>query len=695
MPLLILPFLPVPNELKLGLLMASVLFASVASTVVNPIYNDWLAELVPANARGAFFANRNALATGVGAVVGLAGAYLLDLFRGKGQERAGFTVVFALGLVCAGISMAFFMRMKDLPRAFPIRQGLREGIRAIGQPFGDREFRKVLLFLTLFLLGQTFAGNLFAAYARESLKLDFKVIQGTAVFYALGNVIAARFWGFLADKYGNKPVLAIVGCLLALNPIPWLLTIPGQTTYSAVLLLSTHILMGAVWGGVALCQFNIILATAKPEDRANYIGAGLTVTALMGGVAPLLGAALMAELRTHFDPVVAYKIVFGVTAGLRLLAVLFVLPIAEAGATTVQATLADLRRVTPRGMRAMRTLTRSEDAKGREAAILNVGAEGVRLASDEVIKALHDPQPSVRRRAADALAQLRDPRATEELIHQIEEHPDLLEEETIRALGRLGDPKAIPSLIRTLQSPRSLFRRAAARSLGRIGSCEPLVIEALTRAAADPHDVDLRRASLQALRILNAKESSEVVQRAIHDPHPSVRIAAAEAAAEFDLRNAAPDLRRAIHEFHDEASSELAYTLGVVGELPDIPLILAEAARSHSMITRRRCLLGVARLLGVEGATYRLLLKEGMERDTAVMETLRPVLRRSPHARRALERYSSGDEAEANREMLGAVRGDPARLLAESDVPELFLVMSAYVAARFARTRERARGRAE
>ena len=45
----------------------------------------------------------------------------------------------------------------------------------------------------------------------------------------------------------------------------------------------------------------------------------------------------------------------------------------------------------------------------------------------------------------------------------------------------------------------------------------------------------------------------------------------------------------------EEASSEAAYALGVVGNADDLPLILREAERSRSMITRRRCLLGIAR----------------------------------------------------------------------------------------------------
>jgi HEAT repeat protein/Na+/melibiose symporter-like transporter len=674
-PLVALPLAPFPDGLKLTLLMTCVLLASIASTIIGPIYNDWIAELVPANSRGTYFARRNAISTAVGAIIGIAGAYVLDVLRNGNQERLGFTVVFALAVVCAWISFAFFARMQDLPRPNPIRNDLRTGLKAIGRPFGDVQFRRVLIFLAVFTVGQSFAGNLFGAYARESLHLDFKVIQMTAVGMAVGNVLTARFWGFFSDRYGNKPCLIILGILVGTNPIFWLVTRPGAS-YNAPLLIGGHVWMGVIWAGIALCQFNILLATADREDRANYLGAGMALMAIVGGVSPLIGASLMSLLRGPFSPEIAYKLVFGVAMLFRLLSVLFLVPVHEAGARTVRTALDDLRRVTPRGVRAMRSLARSASVETREEAIASVGQTGATLATDEILKALHDPQPRVRRQAATALARLQDPRATTELIHQIEDHPDLLEEEVIDTLGVLGNPAAIPALIRTMQNPRSALRRAAARALGRVGGDDPAACAALEAAAVDPTDVDLRRSALQALRLLGSRSSIEVIRAGANDPHPSVRIAAAEAIAELELRETAPDVRRSLAAYDDEASSEMAYALGAVGEESDIPAILTEAVRSNSMITRRRCLLGIARVLGVEAGAYRLLLREGMERDATIMELLKRLGRRSPRVQVALERYAAGDEPGALNRLARALNDPVLAQLAAQPVEELFLVAS-------------------
>ena len=189
-PLVVLPFLPIPNAAKLTVLTICVLVASVSSMIVNPIYNDWLAEMVPANSRGFYFSRRNAICTAVGAIVGILGAVVLDQIRTAKHDDLAFSVIFGAGIICAALSMSFFLRMQDLPRINPVRQNLREGIRAIGAPFGDQHYRNVLIFLAVATFGQTFAGNFYFAFGRETLSLSFVVLVGATTVQAVGSTAA-------------------------------------------------------------------------------------------------------------------------------------------------------------------------------------------------------------------------------------------------------------------------------------------------------------------------------------------------------------------------------------------------------------------------------------------------------------------------------------------------------------------------
>ncbi len=226
-PLIFLPFLPIPNAAKLTLLTVCVLVASVSTMIVNPIYNDWIAEMVPPNSRGFYFSRRNAICTAVGAIVGILGAVLLDQIRASHHTDLAFSIIFAIGIACAMVSWFMYTQMQDLPREEPVRQNLKEGIKAIGAPFGDVQYGKVLIFLGVATVGQTFAGNFYFAFGRETLALSFVVLVGATTVQAVGQVLSAKFWGFLSDKYGNKPSLILAGLGLALNPLPWVFCVPG------------------------------------------------------------------------------------------------------------------------------------------------------------------------------------------------------------------------------------------------------------------------------------------------------------------------------------------------------------------------------------------------------------------------------------------------------------------------------------
>jgi HEAT repeat protein/MFS family permease len=683
-PVAFLPMLAIGRDLKLTLLATFVSIAAASVLLVQPIYNEWLAEMIPDNSRGWFFGRRNAIVTAVGAVVGILGAVALDRFRALDREALGLSVLFGCGVVFAAISMTCFLSMRDLVRREPVKQDIAKTLAAIRAPFADRQFRTVLLFLAMFFVGQSFAGNLYGAYSLESLKLSFTWIQFFGVMQAIGIVVSSAFWGFIADKYGNKPTLTIAGLGIATNVIPWVLTEPGNDARNIPVLLAGHLFMGFFWGGVNVSQFNLLLATSKSEDRANYIGAGLALQSVCAGLSPMLGASLMATARVSFGALFAYRSVFIVAGLLRVIAILFIIPVREEGSSRVGRTLRDLGRVRPKGVRTMRTLARSTDTAERAEALERVGDQRLTLASDEVIRSLADPSPQIRRQAAYTLAKLGDRSSVRYLLEHIDEHPDLVEEETIQALGSLGSHEAVGPLIEFLQSPKSLLRRAAARALGRLESED--AVEALMQSAAEVDDPDLQRSSIQALRLIGAREAAQVISDALYNPHPSVRIAAAEAVAEMELRSALPYLRQSLTYYDDEAASEVAYALSAIGGVDQIPRIMEVAKTSNSALARRRCLLGIARLLGVESQAYKLFLKTGMARDTALLDLLQPLTKRSRRVNAALERFASGDETGAVN-LLGQATNDPVvKELAGHAVRDIFLVLAPYVAQSFSPT---------
>lgn len=676
-PLVFLPFLDLPDQAALAIILACVVIAAAASQVVAPVYNDWLAELVPPSSRGWFFGRRNAIAGGVGAAAGLAGGVTLDALRRAGQDELGFSLIFGAGVVMSFLSLAFFLRMPDTPRAHPQPLNWASSLRGLQAPFRDRAFMRLLLFLVIFVAGQSFAGLLWFKYAFESLNMPFTVLQLCGITGAIGGIGTARIWGYLADRYGNKPILVLLGFGLALTPAMWIVCVPGNDFWNAVILISGHLYSGAVWAGVGITQFNLLLTASPSQERTSYIGVGLATQAVVGGLSPLLGSLVMQQLRLAIDPTTAYKIIFGLTMAMRFGSVFLLLPVREEGATSLRRTIRHLKQVSPRGYGALRRLARTTDPEEREKAISVVGSDTFLLASDEVIKALDDPRPRVRRSAARSAASLDDPRAGEILLRRLRDHPELADEETIAALGSLRSVEAVPTLAELVRTGPLHVRLPALQALGRIGEGE--AVSCLAEAARGDFGPEARRAALQALADLRVESAREVFAQAVLAEDPAVRFVAAEGIAELGWP-VADALRESLRRYRDEAACEVAYALAVVGNRRDAASILDAARRARSVAGKRRCLLGLARLFGAEEIAYRLMLLEGVALDTAILEALRRGRETPDWVDEATALYAAGSEREATALLVRALAMPELEPLLDHPVPEAFLVAVAVYA---------------
>jgi HEAT repeat protein len=669
--LVFLPLVVMPNDIKLFLAMASIGVAAACVQLVSPIYADWIGELVPPSSRGWYFSRRHLISTVVGVLAGFAGSILLDAMRATGQEDLAFSIVFGLGWVCGIVSMIFFLRMKDTVRAKPVKTGLREGLRLMVKPAADKNFRRVLVFSFIFFFSQGFAGPQFTSYCLEVLGLTYTAIQIQSVSAAIATVLLVRFWGFLGDKYGSRPVLMLAVAGVSTLPIQWLLTAPGQFWYNAALLGAGHFLAGAFWSGAGVTNQGLALATADDDDRANYLGLQTAVQTIALAISPLAGSLMLGWLRPMMSSENAFKWLFACIIIWRLLALLALMRVEEKGARTAMSALSELLRLRPAGLKAMKALGAGGDALAREQAIAQVGQSGFAMASGELVRALGDPSPRIRREAARSLGRIGSPDAAAGLIGFVDEHPDLVEEEMLEALGETRRPEALTCLLRFLEDPRSVLRRSAARALGRLN--DPLAVQALVRAAGEADDPDLVRSSLQALRMLGAAEAEPAISLALSHPHPGVRVAAAEAVSELGLRSQAPLLRKALQTGGDEAAAEMAYALGSLGEEEDLQLILRQTELLASPTLKRRALMGAAALLGLEAPFYRLLSEEGMGLDARLLATIKG----KPAAKRlqvAIDRAADGDTERAIRALLSVRPSAAGQALSECSAPEAFLL---------------------
>ncbi len=683
LPIAFLPLLP-SSWPRLEIFLALVLFSAISIFLVNATYNTWLSSLVPESHRGWYFSKRIALATVVGAAIGFPASLFLDAMKaqdkilgsGHSNQMLGLSILFGAGVLLGFVSFYFYWLMPNTIRETVQKHSLADSIRSMTSPLEDRTFRRLTLFLVVFVLGQTIAGPFFFKYAITVLNLDFIQLQIFVAFHATASLLSAKLWGYLSDKYGNKPVLFISGLLLALGPLSWVLTSPGNDNWNMVSLCIGHVFAGLAWTGVQVGQGNIILAIAKPEFRSQAIGFANSIIAVMSGAAPLIGGVLMQWLSTVMSDLSRFHLLFVVNSGLRVIAVFFLFGIVDPTSYKIRDFLKQLSGVRPKGVLAMRKLSKAPDPRQKQKAIRQIAETGMKMAETELAQLLNDPSPRVRRESAVALRAVGGEEAVEALVRLIKNNPHLAEEEMIETLGDIGDESAVESLIQLLENPSSALRRASAKALGRLRSS--VATQALMDAASHPDDAELRRASIQALRLIGDKQCLPVIYSGLTDDYPSVRVAAAEAACDLNLSECAEAIRGILREKPDETDSEMAYTLANIGSGSDLDLILEVACRLKSPVGRRRALLAAAKLLHVEEDLYRLLMLDAVRRDQFLIDLTKtnPV----KGFRRALSLYHAGEHVESVQHL--ANRSGDSRLqpLVQNPPKEGFLLAACLVA---------------
>jgi MFS family permease len=105
------------------------------------------------------------------------------------------------------------------------------------------------------------------------------------------NLLLLILWGKVADRIGNRTILLTVGVLVAVTPLLWLGT--GADSLSLWLWFPLlHILAGATWAGIDLCNNNLQLGVAPVQSQAGYFAIAAAVAGVSGALGTTAGGFL-------------------------------------------------------------------------------------------------------------------------------------------------------------------------------------------------------------------------------------------------------------------------------------------------------------------------------------------------------------------------------------------------------------------
>ncbi|MCS7301436.1 MAG: MFS transporter, partial [Fimbriimonadales bacterium] len=661
LPFVAIAFLPFLSDSapRLQLFAGLLILSAILGSFAGPAFLAWLSALVPPDYRGRYFGRRNMILGLVSAASALPPAIFLDqaVKYQRFSEAIAFGVLYGLGALFLFLSLWALRKMPEPPRTPVERRGLRGVLEFYREPFRTRNFRMLLGFNTFLVWGQMFAGQFFTVYMLEQIQMPYLMVQVAGLIAALFSSLAMPLWGYLADKFGNKPLLVLSMWGVTFLPYLWFLTDPDRYVWSVGVIYFIQVLAGSLWAGVGLTQFNLNVAVAPPEQRAVYMGALSAIVSLMGGLAAFASGALMEALKPCVPDPTRFFVLFACASAFRLFALPWLRGIREPHERSTRYVLSQLRAsARPRGWRAMRQLRGQADVATRLNAVRTLAEEKTPLAVEELMTALRDPIPEVRREAAKALGAIGDARAVPALLQVLKDPASDLALEAAEALGAIGSPDATEELTALLQAERIEARIAAIQALKRIADPRalPALLERLERAPGPLEQASLLEAIAAALERADApavQEWADVLRLArwLESEHADVRADAAVAVAALPQEAHLAHLLRLQLQRETEPAviAPLARALARHGDERDIELLLRQMARVHSPLARQQIALSVAQLLGRYDSLYTLLTADEPRRDRLIEKALAGRLREQPELSDALRAYAYGDYGSA------------------------------------------------
>ncbi len=311
---------------------------------------SWMAALVPHRLRGRYFGLRNSVAS----LTNLLSVPILGFIVSAWScdPVYGYSVVLLLGIVAGIASLGFQFLMADvnpqLPQGAALYRSKLEGVSRLDPEenaqsqsgefsiLKDANFLKFLLYFGLWMFAVNLSAPFFNLYLLDNLALDLRWATIYTSLISGANLLMLLLWGKLADRVGNRPLLLLVGILVAVTPLLWLGA--GANSLSLWLWLPLiHLLTGGTGAAIDLCSSNIQMELAPVDRPSRYFAIAAAVAGVCGGLGTTAGSFL-----AESDYIGGLPGLFAISAVVRLIALLPLVFVREQRSVPVVKVMRDL-----------------------------------------------------------------------------------------------------------------------------------------------------------------------------------------------------------------------------------------------------------------------------------------------------------------------------------------------------------------
>ena len=505
---------------------------------------SWMADLIPESIRGMFFGRRYRWMLLGQSVVTIASGALLTYTVQPDSIRLAYFGIFMVMAFLAVLDPLLFIVVPEPVRPPPEPRTLRMIATQYLEPLRDQPFRRMvisagiynlfynmpLVFLPLFLRGAS------AGSGRIGGQASLLLLSFVTVVYAVATAFGANQWGRLSDRIGHR-IVWLLGSLGFLTHASYFFI--NETNY-AWIALANAIVYGVLFAGQPVAVQNLALSMAPTPRREFYMSFYQTITSVAGAIGPFLGGWLADRYRVFpslilpsGQPACYMHLILAITFVGMLLTVPLMSRIPDQVGREVRPWLGrlisgDLWRITWN----ISVLGTASSASSQTRALRRINATDGNLMLPEILGALDDSDPAIRREALLALGRLGTTEAMDLLRWYLHEPDAAVRAQSVAALAEAPTSERSDLLKRALRDSDGRVRRAAVEALGRSG--DVWATADLRALLAHERDAEVLAAAANALSTLKESRAvREMVRLALHSDNPMVRSQMLVALADF------------------------------------------------------------------------------------------------------------------------------------------------------------------
>lgn len=509
--LLATPWVQITYGTQVTLIFVSIIVAlfAICRSVAETARIPWAQEYVPSAMQGKYTATNNFFT----AIAGFGAVGVASYVLGLGMGLNGFMILIAAGIFAGliGVWCSAF-----IPGGAPqiIEPGAPKPKRDIGDALRNRNFLLFLGCVGIIILATVPVSSFIPLFMIEKVGLTKSNAVMLQIGTLTGTLVTSYLWGWIADRYGSKPVM-ILGIVMRLSIPLALIFIPRNSDFSLYAAIAISLFQGVADMGWGIGSARLLyVSVVPPEKKSDYMALYFAWIGVLGGISQLAGGRILdltGNIAGNIGPLTLDPYTPLFISGVVLL--LLSLPVARLINADNVYSVGQFAGIFLRGnpFLAMGSLIRYQTARTEEDAVRvteRLGEAKSMLTVDELLDALQDPRFQVRVEAIVSISRMpANPRLIEGLADIL--HGTELAVSTMAAwaCGRIGHADAIPALERALDSPYHSIRAHAARALGILKAKE--VSPVLQERLRVEEDKGLQVAYASALGNMSAYAATE------------------------------------------------------------------------------------------------------------------------------------------------------------------------------------------